>query len=142
MNQGSLKLRGQDAEDIEVIAAVLQDAIAPICDMTFQDTDQSFIMVVHRFCWCEAEGESKPCYQRVCCAVTVGGVSGVQVQGIDQKDQKQMLDLLTVELQDKTLVFIFAGEARIKLALGDGWKVKLADFGEPWPTAHCPSHST
>ena len=47
---GLLKLKAKDAEDIQVISAVLQDSIVPVVDMQYDAADKSFIMVVQRLC--------------------------------------------------------------------------------------------
>ncbi len=143
-----LKLLAKDAEDIAVVAAVLQDSIAPVCDMVYRAHERDFIMVVHRFRWDCAEGAGQGampppdcCFERVCCAVNVQGVAGAQLHGFAQAEQGRMLDLLTVSLEKDGLLFVFAGDARIKLAL-DGWRLLLEDFGEPWPTHRQPCHAT
>lgn len=145
MTDGPLKLRAEDAADIEVLAAVLQDAIAPVCDMSFRPAEKSFVMVVHRFCWdcvqAEPSSEANGCYQRICCALDVQGVESVQFVGFDPGDPALMLDLLTIMLQDGYLHMVFAGGAGLRLKL-DGWKARIEDFGESWPTTHLPCHAT
>ena len=134
-----LKLQAKDPEDVQVISAVLQDAIAPVVDMIFRPDQKDFVMVVHRF---RSEGARDPvtgCHERVRCAVHVNGVSGAQVQGIDQARPGGILDLLAVIPENGNLHFIFAGGGKIRLKLDD-WSMILEDFGEPWPTAKCPHH--
>ncbi|MDD3288726.1 MAG: DUF2948 family protein [Alphaproteobacteria bacterium] len=139
MTDKPLKLLAKDGEDIEVISAVLQDAIVPLEDMTYEVADKNFIMVVHRFCWCDGE-RPKESFERVCCAVSISGVRTVQVQGIDLSNRSEMLELLAVFLENNSMQFVFSGESRIKLELED-WTMKLEDFGEPWPTTHQPCHT-
>ena len=43
-----LKLRAEDSEDIQIISAVLQDSIVPVCDMAFQPETKSFVIVAQR----------------------------------------------------------------------------------------------
>ena len=74
-----LKLKAQDVEDLQVISAVLQDAIVPVCDMTWRPEDKNFIMVVQRLCR-EAAPLAAGKLERVCCAVNVRGVEQVQDQ--------------------------------------------------------------
>ena len=50
-NAGWLKLRAVSAEDVEILSALLQDAIIPGEDMTHDRTGRRFVMVVNRFCW-------------------------------------------------------------------------------------------
>ena len=142
----SLKLRAEDAEDIGVIAAVMQDAIAPVTEMLFQPEAQNFIMVVHRFRWdeCIDVTTSQPkqdCFERIACAMDIKGVQAVQRNNIDQTNPNLMLDLLTLELAGDELQIIFAGDARLKLRLATGWQLHLKDFGDPWPTRNAPCHT-
>jgi len=146
-----LKLLAQDEQDIQVIAAVVQDAIAPVCDMVYRRADKNFVLVMQRFMWdCEDEkGEPaqspEECvtrvYERISCALDIEGVESVQYQGFDPDDASWMLDLLTMVLDGDSLQLVFAGGAKLKLKLGD-WRLKLLDFGESWPTTHRPRHAT
>jgi hypothetical protein len=132
-----LKLRAKDAEDIQIISAVLQDAIVPLCDIAFREEDKSFIVVAQRLC---REGTEAEPAERVCCALTIKGVKGVQTHGIDQRDEEAILDLLAIILEPShSLNFIFAGEARIRLEL-DVWTGIVEDFGDKWPSLCHPCH--
>lgn len=147
MNDKILKLRAEDAEDIKVIAAVMQDAIAPLTEMLYRPEEKNFILVVHRFRWdeCIDVTTSQPkrdCYERIACALDIIGVEGVQKVGIDQTNTALMLDLLTVEMADGALEIIFAGNARLRLKVAAGWQIRLKDFGDPWPTQLQPCHTT
>jgi len=139
MTDGSLKLKARDAEDAQVISAVLQDAIVPVCDIIYRPAEKDFVMIAQRFC---REGEGKDrggCFERVRSAIHVKGVLGTQSQGIDFTHATGMLDLLAVMPEEDGLQFVFAGGGRIRLKLAD-WLLVLEDFGAPWPTTHCPSH--
>ncbi|MDD3182917.1 MAG: DUF2948 family protein [Alphaproteobacteria bacterium] len=149
-----LKLLAQDAQDIQVMSAVLQDAIAPVIDMTFRASEKTFVMVVQRFCWdCAQDGqgqetlpasEDEPAlrvFERINCAVDVEGVEAVHVMGIDLHNTATLLDLLTISLEEDALLLIFAGGGKIRVQLKN-WRVRLLDFGESWPTTHCPRHTT
>jgi hypothetical protein len=132
-----LKLRARDAEDIQIISAVLQDSIVPLCDITFRQDDKTFIAVTQRL---RRETEGTGASERICCALTINGVDGVQTHGIDQKDSEGMLDLLAIILEPaKCLNLVFAGDARIRLDLGN-WAGGIEDFGEPWPALCHPCH--
>lgn len=151
MNEVLLKLLAADAEDIQVISAVIQDSIAPVCDMTYQKADKSFIMVVQRFRWDCVDEEGRPVspdeecascvYERISCALDLEGVEAVQYQGFDLENPSAMLDLLTMILVGDELQMVFAGGAKLRLKLGN-WRLKLQDFGESWPTTHRPRHAT
>jgi len=137
MNGSMLKLRAKDAEDIQVISAVFQDSIVPTCDMVFQREEKTFIVVAQRL---RRENENKDDFERICCALMLKGVMGVQTHGIDATDPVPMLDLLAIILEPETvLTFVFAGDIRIRLEL-EGWSGLAEDFGEPWPALCHPCH--
>ena len=55
---GGLKLKARDPGDLDVIAALLQDALVPLNDAIFLKGDKRFILVVNRFKWPQAMGSS------------------------------------------------------------------------------------
>jgi hypothetical protein len=136
MSDKPLKLKARDAEDVQVISAVLQDSIAPVVDMMFNAEDKNFIMVVHRM---RHETKGALGLERICCAVNIQGVQAAQLQGINLNHQSQMLDLLAVMTDDQTMIFIFAGDAKIRLQLQD-WSMIVEDFGAAWPAQCNPCH--
>ena len=137
-----LKLIAKDAEDIAVVSAMLQDALVPVHDMTFDAASKQFIMVVSRFCWerLNPPGQNmlRPC-ERVHCALRVDGVQGVKTQQIDLKKKSDILELLAVMTDDDGLQLVFAGGPKLKL-LGDAWVARVEDLGEPWPVSKAPCH--
>lgn len=141
-----LKLLAQDEEDLHVVGAIVQDAIAPVCDMAYRAAEKNFVMVIHRFRWdcCAGEGEAaaEDCvYERITCALDIEGVESVRYQGFDPEIPSTMLDLLTMILEEGELRLFFAGGAQLRLKLGK-WRLKLCDFGDSWPTTHRPRHAT
>lgn len=142
-----LKLLAKDAEDIETLAAVLQDAIVPACDMVFEGRQKSFVMVVQRFMWDNMQAVGLPAndvapdivYERVNCALNIEGAVQVQFTGMNPNDPAAIFELLTIRLQEPYLYFVFAGDGQLRLKLAN-WVLKIEDFGESWPTTHCPCH--
>ncbi len=47
----TIKLRAEDTEDLAVIAACLQDAIACLAEMAYEPNERRFAFVVERFRW-------------------------------------------------------------------------------------------
>lgn len=147
-----LRLQAKDADDLRVVAAMLQDAIVPLADVAYQATEQRFLFIANRFCWEKAErGPAAPepddlaadvedCpYQRTHCAVRFEGVTAVRYRALDRTDRTRLLSLLTIEIQPDAAVLQFAGGAAIRLE-----QARLAcaieDVGDPWPTAYRPGH--
>ena len=150
MNQ-PLELSAVDQEDLQVIAALLQDALVPVGDMTFLADEGRFVMVVSRFRWenCKDSPEAAidpglvdcSAYERVHCGLAFGGVERVRQRGIDLKDAGRILELLHLEAEDKAVNLIFAGDAAIRLE-GETIACRLSDLGEAWPTPWRPNHPT
>ena len=152
-SDGRLSLRVGDADDLAVLASVLQDAVIAIGDMRYIASDKLFVLLASRFRW-EAvfDGDSEEemsddagnevggaAFERIHCGVAFEGVEAVKVKGIDVKDRSQFLDLLTLRAEDEGLVLTFAGGGAIRL---DVPRIKghMRDMGEPWPTANKPEH--
>jgi hypothetical protein len=161
---GPLKLRAEDAEDLDVISACLQDAIVPLSDMEFLAGEKRFVLVANRFRWenCGETAEmptidpaaanpsqdpnfdvafSAGCrtYERVNCGIAFEGVEQVRRRGIDLKDRSRMLELLAMRVEADAVTLSFAGDAAIRL---EGRKItcRLSDLGEPWTTQWRPRH--
>lgn len=132
-----LKLRAEDAEDLQIVAACLQDAIVPIVEVCWLPERHSFLMAVHRFRWEAADADGPG--ERVACVITVTGVSGVRRRSIDLGNRGLVLNLLTLEPRADGLDLIFAGGAAIHLTAAD-WRCLIEDIGEPWPASATPAH--
>ncbi len=132
-----IRLRAEDAEDLKIVSACLQDAIVPITEIGWLPESQSFVMVVNRFRW-EAAG---PALTRTNCAVTVRGVTAVKRRAIDLANRALLLDLLAITPGPEGIDLIFAGEGAIHLT-APRWRCLIEDIGEPWPAEATPRHET
>lgn len=161
---GPLKLRARDAEDLQVVAGFLQDAIVPIGEMCYLPEERRFAMVVSRFRWeacpddepagpgeaapgartgAEADAEdadlASACYERTHCGLCFDGVESARIRGFDLRDRGRILSVLTIGEEDGAVVVHFSGGACIRLD-GARWEGRIEDLGEPWPTARKPCH--
>lgn len=136
-----LKLRANDAEDLSVIAACLQDALLPQGDMIFLKPEKRFVLVANRFCWEGVEGEPVEgrMYERVYCGITFDSVRNARIQGLEQGRKSHVLELLTLETGDGHIDLIFAGGGMVRLEI-DHIRCHLEDIDEPWPTQWRPTH--
>ncbi len=139
-----LKLRASDAEDIAVISALLQDAVVPVSEMTFEASDSRFVLVAGRFRWETApdgrpvDGQETP-FERVHTGIRFEQVTGVRMRGIDRRDPGQILNLLSVSYGDGAVELLFAGDSALRLDVS-GLSCHVEDLGDPWPTVFRPSH--
>ena len=83
VNENRLKLRAVASEDIGVLSALLQDGLVASSDLYYQESEDSFVMVVNRFCWeHEYEIASERQLKRCLCGVKVGHVRQVSKLGM------------------------------------------------------------
>ncbi|MER2519507.1 MAG: DUF2948 family protein [Bdellovibrionales bacterium] len=135
-----LKLQAKDAEDIQVISAILQDSIVPLCDMTYRPEERCFVMVAQRLRKETTIENPDAACERICSAIDIQGVESVQSHNLDiTQNEGQMLELLMMQLEGNILTLLFSGDSRIRAQLGP-WSLRLQDFGEPWPISCPPCH--
>lgn len=157
-----MKLRATDPEDLEVLAAHLQDAIVPVSEMAFLPRERRFVLVANRFRW-EAAGRQaarpRPAerrsgpddaafapeghFERIHCGLCVERVRAVRHRGFDRRDRGALLALLTVSADAAagTIELLFAGDAAVRLEV-DRIDCYVEDVGEAWPTRWRPRHGT
>ena len=101
-----LRLKVSSGEDLQVLSALLQDAIIPGEDMVFARADQRFILVANRFCWDQPAEDGlvsesgAPVFQRQLCGVQFHGVSRVQTSGLPADRKAALLNLLAITTVD------------------------------------------
>lgn len=141
-----LKLRAETAEDITVFAAVLQDAVTVVGDMAFRPGERRFVVMLNRYLW---EQEPVDAALDRCMRVRTGlhfdGVLNVAVLGIPQGVPSKVLELLTIECEERAdasaaLYLFFAGGGIVRLE-AECIDAYLTDIGEPWPARCRPHHA-
>jgi DUF2948 family protein len=141
----ALKLRAEDADDLAVISACLQDALVAVRDLAFVPQDRTFLMAANRFRWERAARpeRAEAGYQRVLCGITFGEVNGVSYTGFRRSEDGRILSLLTIRpwLDDEgdAIRLEFSGGASIRLDVAR-IVCHAQDVGEPWPTQWQPRH--
>lgn len=148
MSQAPLKLLARDQQDVEVLSAILQDAVVPVSGLVYRAEEQRFQACLCRFCWDELpdpagqEGDSQArpvCYERIRCTLDIHGAEGVKICGFDPANGSLMLDLLALLVDSQGLSLVFAGGGKIGIRAAK-WEIRMQDYGESWPTHQKPSH--
>ena len=135
-----LKLRAIDNEDLAVLAAFLQDAIADVSEMAYLPEDHRFAMIVCRFRWERAvKAEPVETFERVTCAVTIEDAAIPQYRGFSLADRDRMMPLLTTIYDDGAVHLTFGGGAAIRIPV-EKLDLRMEDFGSCWPTTQKPEH--
>lgn len=146
-----LKLRAIDEEDLRTMAAILQDALVPVAEMTYLPEERRFVLVANRFRWeadagsppaPAAEGEEPlvgPVFERVLTGLCFEGVTAARLKNIDRRRGSRILELLHVDWEPGCVTLMFAGDSAVRLET-ETISCRLDDICEPWPTPFRPWH--
>ena len=138
-----LKLRAEDADDLAVISACLQDAIVPVRDLAYAPEEREFLLVANRFRWESGLGPApgETGFERTLCGLAFREVAGVTYRGFRRSETDRLLSLLAIRAAaDGTVVLLeFSGGAVIRLEVAR-ILAHATDLGEPWPTPWLPQH--
>ncbi|MDG1007741.1 MAG: DUF2948 family protein [Alphaproteobacteria bacterium] len=134
-----LKLYGRSADDMAVISAHLQDAVAQLGDMAYLADEQRFVLLVNRFCW-----EEKAAPMRVRSALQLANVTSIRQKKLNLTRREGVVALLAVHfLPDKSpageMRLQFAGGGEIGLAV-EACEAILEDITAPWAAKARPHH--
>jgi len=139
----NLLLRAEDADDLRVLSACLQDAITRLDDVSFERRRHRFVLMASRFRWERQAAGAKPGGERVRAALRLDHVLSVRSRGIDRADPGGLLALLAATAEERadgvTLRLAFAGGGEIVLE-AECIDAELRDVGEGWPTPRRPDH--
>lgn len=136
-----LRLVARDAEDLQVLASLVQDAVLPASEMRFDRRARRFALLINRYRW---EGPQKA--ERVQTLVTVDDVMDVKTAGPDPRDEDMILSLLTLTFvpgEDGTghVEMTFSGDGALRLSV-EALEVSLRDVTRPYaaPSGREPRH--
>lgn len=136
---GRLHLGIEDADDLAVVAACVQDAVVRAADMRYLKAARRFALVLNRFRWEAADAVPS----RVRCGLHFDRVIRASSRGIDGGAVEQVLELLTIDAPPcdvgHRIDLVFAGDAVVRLeveAIEGGFR----DLGAPWVTRQTPRH--
>jgi len=134
----ALKLRAEDAEDLGVLSACLQDALVSVRDLAYDAAERTFILVANRFRWENESGAP----ERVLCGLAFSDIDGVFYRGFRRSEEDRILSLLAIRplMPEENVIHLdFAAGAEIRLS-ASLIRCHARDLGEPWPTPWRPSH--
>jgi hypothetical protein len=138
-----LKLQAADKDDLAVLSAFLQDAVIPVKEAVFVLAENRFVFVANRFRWEDADRDTHrqgtPIYERVNCGVCFEHVAAVRQKGLDQHRRGQVVSLLALNVESKTIDLVLSAGALIQLEV-DSILCHLQDIDDPWPTQWRPAH--
>ncbi len=143
--EAALRLRAEDADDLAVISACLQDALVSVRDIAYDRGARTLLLVANRFRWegCgDGRSEDAP-FERTLCGVEFAEVDNVAYRGFHRSEEDRILCLLAIRPATASagamIDLEFATGATIRLAAA-AIRCRVRDFGEPWPTSWRPGH--
>lgn len=141
-NESPLRLVAQDSDDLNIIAAAVQDAITNIGMLRYEGENRRFSMEINRYCW---EQEDKK--RRVRSLLAFDGVLNVKVRKINREDSEQTIAILNLDFvpdeepPSGSVSILFSDDREIKLSV-EVLDATLLDGNEIWPTPKQPSHES
>lgn len=146
--ESALRLMAQDADSLEIISALVQDAVFPAAEMKLRAKARDFAILLNRFRWEDkdnAEARKRP-YERVQTVLVISDVVRVFSQGVDRSDPEMILSLLSLAWEpgeDGTgrITLTLAGDGAIALEV-ECLNLSLQDVTRPYiaPSGKAPDH--
>lgn len=143
-----MRLQAMDADDLQIISTLVQDAVFPITEMTWRSKERRFATLLNRFRWEDldaAQKRQRP-VERVQSVLAFSDVQSVATQGIDRDDKDVVLSVLAITFtagHDGTgrVEIILAGDGAIALNV-ETLDVVLQDVTRPYqaPSRKIPQH--
>lgn len=131
-----LRLLAEDADDLSIMSAALQDAILRPVDIVWEPAARRVTLTLSRFCW-ECGGT------RVMAAMQFGDVSAVKSRRLPRGPETS-LELLAMHFEEAEapggrvlMMFAGGGDLRIDVECLDA---VLTDLSERWPARIAPTH--
>ena len=142
-NQGYLKLKADDSNDLKVFAAYLQDSVTIPLDIKYLEKNKTFICVFNRFMWEDAEKGIFRDNKRIRSALKIDEVISVKSKNLDPKEKKA-LEFLTINVHEDNKKYIninllFSGNMTISVKV-EAINATLEDFSDSWKTKTKPVH--
>jgi hypothetical protein len=143
-----LRLRAEDAEDLAVISALVQDAVFLRGDTRWQRPERRFALLVNRFRWedlplAERTGRS---FERVRTVLSIEDALKVRASGLEAVDEDFVLSILSLAWipgEDGTgaVEITLAGDGVIRVEV-EALEVMLRDVTRPYraPSGKAPRH--
>ena len=144
MKVKNLKLIARTEDDLRVVSAHLQDAIANLSDIANLKKNKIFLMQLNRFMWEDVEKGVFRKNKRISTVLKFDNVIRVESKNINQLKKNTFLDFLTIETNlmpdnNYEMKIVFAGDIIIRV-ITEVIEVALDDQGESWDTKNMPKH--
>ena len=141
---GTPTLAAEDAEDLEIISARLQDAVARVKDLAWLPHAHRFAALFNRFKW--EDVQRKRAGLRVRSGLVFENVMSAKSQNILYGKPEAVLSLLAIRFSARapedaggTIELVFSGGGTLRLEV-ECIEASLADVSGEWAARGQPSH--
>ncbi|MEL6259114.1 MAG: DUF2948 family protein, partial [Pseudomonadota bacterium] len=93
-----LRLLAESEDDLQILSAAVQDAVAPLADLKYDARRRRFTIAMNRFRW-EASQRSKKGGERVRAIIGFDSVLGVKSRGLGQASPEVIVSLLSMSFE-------------------------------------------
>ena len=132
-DEAPLALRALDEGDLKVLASLVQDAVFPATEMTWDRRRRRFAVLLNRYRW--EDGEHRP-PERVQSVLVIEDALKVSSQGIVRDDPDLVLSLLTLSWTPSEegagrIILVLAGDGAVAVDV-EALEVTLKDVTRPY----------
>ena len=143
--EAPLNLGAMDADDLQVISSLTQDAVFPGSEMRWLRAEGRFALLLNRVRW-EDAGRARHAPERVQSVLIFNTVQAVASQGVPKGDADTVLSLLSIAFEETDspsghVILTLAGDGALRLTV-EALDVTLKDVTKPYvaPSKTLPSH--
>ena len=140
-----LRLMALDADDLQIVSALTQDAVFPANEMAWRVRAREFALLLNRFRW-EDAARTRRSPERVQSVLMFNNVQRVASQGVPKGDADTILSLLDITFEQTDapsghVTLTLAGDGAIRLEV-EALEVTLKDVTRPYvaPSKKRPVH--
>jgi Protein of unknown function (DUF2948) len=136
-----LRLIAETAEDLGIVSALVQDAVARAGDVAWMPRRRRLALLLNRFRWedrAAADREARP-FERVRACLLFENVLAVRGRGVDPRRREATLSLLRIDFAPEPREGAAGGLVTISLAGGaeialdiECIEARLVDMTRPW----------
>ena len=135
-----MRLAANDAEDLTILSARLQDAAAKLSGVAYQSKTRRFAAMVNRLEW-EKGGKT-----RVRAGLHFNSVLGVKTRNVKLGAKDAVIAILAITFTPRAvddpagvIEIVLAGDGAIRLEV-ECIDAELADMTQPWAARATPDH--
>ncbi|MBV9571860.1 MAG: DUF2948 family protein [Alphaproteobacteria bacterium] len=142
--KGRPTLRAEDADDLQILSARLQDAVARVCDLVWLPKGRRFAALFNRFKWEDAQHRRENL--RIRAGIRFEHVLSARSNHIRYDDPEAILSLLAMRFSPNegedpggVVELVFSGGGVIQLQV-EYIEASLSDISGEWAARGRPAH--